>query len=110
MKALYSQWGQPEFSNIKDEIFHNLDYEINKKIMIAKEMMNNKTYHYTELNNLDKVITNINTIFKNIYFDYHTNLYHKSTQEILRTLSIIKNKNSFTQNKIPKNGILKVTH
>ena len=34
LKALYLQWGQPDFSNIKDEIFHilELDYVINKLI------------------------------------------------------------------------------
>lgn len=102
LKSLYTQWGKLEFSDVKEEIFHNLDYEINKEIILAKEIMNNKTYHYSELSNLDKVITDIDTIFKNIYFDYHTNLYDKCIQEILRTFAIIKNRNNSTQNKIPK--------
>lgn len=102
LTSLYLLWGKTEFSSVKEEIFHNLDYEINREVISTKEILNNKTYHYSELSNLDKVITNLDSIFKNIYLDYHNNLYHKSTQELLRTLAIIKNKNYSNRNKIPK--------
>lgn len=102
LKRLYSQWDKPESESMKDDIFHILDFEVNNMVSTSRELINNKTYHYSELQNLNKVITNIEIMFKNVYLDYNVNLYHKCIQEILRTLSIIKNRNYSSHNQIPK--------